>query len=239
MVVVVALEGGKAMPRIPLAQVVDRLRSHYGRPAPPAVTDPWLQILWENVAYLADDDRRRDAFQRLQQRVGTRPDEILAADDDALLEVAGFGIMPENQVAKLRRCATIALEEFDGDLRPVLKLPLPKAKKALGKFPAVGEPGAEKVLLFARAAPVLALDSNGLRVLVRLGFADEAKNYATTYRLVRAAVADEVKSDYAWLIAAHQLLRRHGQELCRRTKPRCGECPLAPDCEYHQSGAAE
>src|SRR3954467_8454566 len=113
------------MVRIPLAQVVDRLRAHYGRPKPPAVTDPWLQVLWENVAYLADDDRRLEAFRRLEQRVGTRPDEILAANDDALLEVAGLGIMPENQAAKLRRCARVALEEFDGDLRPVLKLPAP------------------------------------------------------------------------------------------------------------------
>ena len=33
-----------------------------------------------------------------------------------------------------------------------------------------GEPGAEKVLLFSGSAPVLALDSNALRVLLRLGF---------------------------------------------------------------------
>ena len=24
---------------------------------------------------------------------------------------------------------------------------------------------------------------------------------------------------------AHQLLRQHGQELCKRSKPRCAECP--------------
>jgi endonuclease-3 len=225
------------MPRIPLVQVVDRLRAHYGRPAPPTGTDPWLQILWENVAYLADDDRRLEAFRQLQKRVGTRPEAILSVSDDALREIAGHGIMPDNQVAKLRRCATIALEEFDGDLRPVLTLPLPKARKALGKFPGIGEPGAEKVLLVARAALVLALDSNGLRVLVRLGFADEAKNYATTYRLVRAAIEPQIRSDYPWLITAHQLLRRHGQELCRRSKPSCNECPLASACDYHLSGA--
>jgi endonuclease III len=29
---------------------------------------------------------------------------------------------------------------------------------------------------------------------------------------------------------AHLLLKRHGQELCRRTRPRCAECPLAAGC---------
>jgi endonuclease-3 len=65
-------------------------------------------------------------------------------------------------------------------LKSVLKLPLPKAKKALQKFPGIGEPGAEKILLFTRTHPLMALESNGLRVLVRLGFGAEHKNYATT-----------------------------------------------------------
>jgi endonuclease III len=29
---------------------------------------------------------------------------------------------------------------------------------------------------------------------------------------------------------AHQLLRRHGQELCRNTAPACDRCPLASSC---------
>jgi endonuclease III len=38
------------------------------------------------------------------------------------------------------------------------------------------------------------------------------------------------------LIQAHLLLRRHGQELCRRSEPTCDNCPLAADCEYCQRG---
>jgi endonuclease III len=221
---------------LPITDVVARLRDHAGPPDPPPATDPWLLVLWENVAYLADDDRRRAALRELRRRVGTRPADILAASDDDLLEAAGHGIMPENQVRKLRRCAEIAAEQFDGDLRPVLTLPPAKAKKALGKFPGVGEPGAEKVLLFTRTVPALALESNGLRVLVRLGFADEQPNYAATYRRVRAAVDPAAPRDYDWLIAAHQLLRRHGREVCRRSRPACGDCPLADGCAYHQRG---
>jgi endonuclease III len=189
-------------------------------------------ILWENVAYLADDDRRRGAFATLKKRVGTKPEQIVSASDEALVEVTRFGILADQFAKKLRKCARIALEEFDGDLRPVLKLPFPQAKKALQKFPGIGEPGAEKIVLFSRAYPVLALESNGLRVLLRLGFGEEKKSYSTTYRLVQKAAEEGLDKDYSSLIEAHLLLRRHGQELCKRSKPACGKCPLAPDCEF-------
>jgi endonuclease-3 len=224
------------MPRITLPLVVDRLQSHYDQPKSPKLAGPWEMILWENVAYLADDERRQQAFQTLKKRVGTNPAQILVASDEALLEVTRHGIMPELFVEKLRKCAQIALGEFDGDLRPVLKLPLPRAKKALQKFPGIGEPGAEKILLFSRAYPVLALESNGLRVLLRLGFGEEKKSYPTTYRLVQKAVEEELDKEYSWLIQAHLLLRQHGQELCRRSKPGCDDCPLAADCEYVLQG---
>jgi endonuclease-3 len=194
-------------------------------------------VLWENVAYLADDRRRLQAFETLKKQIGTEPARILSAPDEAVLEVTRHGIMPEQFADKLRKCARILLEKFDGDLRPVLKLPLPKAKKALQSFPGIGEPGGEKILLFTRTYPVLALESNGLRVLLRLGFGAETKSYSTTYRLVQNAVEDGLDTSYPSLIKAHLLLRRHGQELCRRSEPVCGECPLAADCAYRQRGS--
>jgi endonuclease-3 len=226
------------MARIPLAQVVEQLQVHFGKQPQPKLNGPWEMILWENVAYLADDDRRRQAFEALRKRVGIEPGQILAASEEALLEVTGQGILAGQFAGKLRRCAQIALEEFDDDLRPILELPLAKAKKALQKFPGIGEPGAEKILLFSRTHPVLGLESNGLRVLLRLGFGEEKKSYSTTYRLVQRAVKDELEPDYSWLIQSHLLLRRHGQELCRRTEPWCDKCPLAPDCEFYQKGEA-
>jgi endonuclease III len=226
------------MNRVSLPQVVERLQAHYGKQQAPKLAGPWEMILWENVAYLADDDRRQQAFQTLKKRVGTEPAKILSASDEALLDVTRYGIMAEVFAEKLRKCAKIVLEEFDGDLRPVLKLPLPKAKNAFKKFPGIGEPGAEKILLFTRTHPILAMESNGLRVLLRLGFCEEKKNYATTYRLVQQAVEAELDKDYSWLIQAHLLLRRHGQDLCKTTKPKCEVCPVAANCEYCQRGEA-
>jgi endonuclease III len=218
------------MALISLEQVVAELQSLYGGAAPPSSTDPWELILWENIAYLADDRKRREAMTALRERVGISPEEILKAPREQLLEVTSRGIVPEQSALKLRKCAEIALREFGGDLRGVVKQPLPQAKKALKKFPGIGDPGAEKILLFCHKLPVLALESNGLRVLIRLGFGEEDKNYTTTYRSVRMAVKDQVVEEFPWLIEAHHLLCQHGQELCRRTRPLCDRCPLADNC---------
>jgi endonuclease III len=47
-------------------------------------------------------------------------------------------------------------------------------------------------------------------------------------------VAGELDKECRPLIEAHLLLRRHGQELCRRSEPACAKCPLAGECRYYQ-----
>ncbi len=223
------------MSPIPLQQVIKRLAALYGKPEPPDATDPWEMIVWDNIAYLADDERRREAMTLLRETVGISPEQIMVAPVDRLMAVARHGISAENTVEKLRKGAEIALREFDGDLRPILKRPTAQAKKALKRFPAIGDPGADKILMFGHALPVLALDSNGLRVLIRLGYGEEKPNYSATYRLVQEAIEPELEKRYPRLIEAHQLLRHHGQELCRRSKPRCTECPLREGCLWAEA----
>jgi endonuclease III len=226
-------EHGK--PTITFPKVVDKLQQHYGAPAPPASTDPLELVIWENIAYLASDKRRAEAFAILKRTIGTRPEQILAAQHSALAAIGKAGILPDVSAEKLLTIAKIAYEEFDSDLRSALNRPLPQAKKALKRFPSIGDPGAEKILLFTRSYPVMALESNGLRVLCRVGFAEEQKNYSPTYRLIQDAIRGQLPKDYDSLIRAHQLLRQHGQELCKRSNPRCAECPLSNACDYNRT----
>jgi endonuclease-3 len=204
----------------------------YGEPSSPPRRTLLELVLLENIAYLVDDEQRERAFRLLQAVIGLRPEQILAASEEALHAVAGHGILPENQVEKLRRIARLTLEQFDGDLDSIRSMPLQQARKALVGFPSIGEPGAEKILLFGRSHAVLGLDSNGVRALTRLGVVHEAKTYSATYRAVQAALAPYQSQGFDWLIRAHQLLRQHGQELCRRTQPHCDRCPLTDTCAF-------
>jgi endonuclease-3 len=219
----------------PLGGILQALRSYYGKPEPPAVTDPFAQVLLENVAYLASEARRTEAFRLVRELTGLRPERILTAPRAALHQIGRKGIMPGNTVEKLREAAATALEEFGGDLSGVLRLPPREAIRALKKFPSIGGPGAEKILLFSGALPVLALDSNGLRVLLRLGFGREDKNYAKSYRSAQEAAAEQLPQACGALIEAHQLLRRHGQELCKTKYPRCEVCPVSAKCVYFKT----
>jgi endonuclease III len=218
--------------------VIQRLQSTYGRPKPPK-SDPLELILWENVVYLLRDERREAAFEALRERVGLTPKAILGAPRATLLEIAKMGGMrPEVRVERFRTIARITLDQFQGDLRKVLKLPLKQAKKALQLYPTIGEPGAEKILLFTKSYPVLGLDSNGLRVLCRIGYGQERKNYSATYHSVQEAAAGQIGQDCAPLIKANQLLRQHGQERCKLNAPLCRICPLTDLCAYFRVGQA-
>jgi endonuclease-3 len=212
--------------------LIDRLAKLYGEPAPPTVTEPFEMILWENVAYLANDARRAEAFAALRSKVGLKPAAIRRAQESTLLAIASKGIVAAATVEKLRTAAAIARDSFHDDLAPILDKGLTAAKKDLRKFPAIGEPAAEKILLFNQRFPILAMDSNALRVLVRMGYAPEHRNYSTTYKNMQRALVPQLPNNCKALIRAHQLLRQHGQELCTRNSPRCGECPLRPDCKY-------
>lgn len=216
-----------------LHKIVSKLEAHYGPPPPPITNGPFELVLLENVAYLVSDERREAAFTKLRELAGTKPHEILAAFGEDILKATSLGGMhPERRVGRLREIALIAMNEFGGDLKPVLKLSLPKARQALRKFPGIGEPSAEKILLFTRTYPILGLDSNGLRVLLRLGFGEEKKSYSATYRSVQDAIARQLKQDYAWLISTHLLLRQHGKVLCKTNTPLCEQCPVKRNCAY-------
>lgn len=216
-----------------LGIIIDKLQNAYGPPEKPYVTDPFEMILFENVAYLVDDERRVQAFENLRNVVGLRPEDILAASPEQLRSVAKqAGSNKQGQIAKLIRSAEIVRDEFDGNLRSVLELAFEKARAVLKKFPSIGEPGAEKILLFNKLSPLLALESNGLRVLVRIGFTEEQANYSAMYRTTQKAVVDQIGDDREWRITAYQLLRKHGQTVCRRSRPLCGTCVIRPKCAY-------
>jgi len=210
-----------------LATILERLRGAYGAIEPPPPRTPFGILVWDACAYLVDDDRRLEVYRRIEEEVGLTPEAILDCNDLSDRIKAG-GMHPERRALRLFETAHKALEL---GLDEAVKLPLAEARKVVKKFPGQGEPGAEKVLLFSGNHAVLALESNGVRTLCRLGYAagtDPEKNYAQTYSALREQL--DVPAEIEEVQQAHLLLRRHGQTICKRTQPLCPECPLLPDC---------
>lgn len=216
-----------------LTKVLAHLYRRYGEPELPPARGPFELVIWENACYLLPDSRRKAVFEGLRQRVGLSADAIWQADRATLQELAAMGGMrPETRVFRWLEIARITRTQFDGNLDQILQWPYSKAKRALHQFPNIGEPGADKILMQCGMAERLPLESNGCRVLLRLGFGRAQKNYGASYRSIQEAIEDRLPAGATALTRAHFLLREHGKEVCKTNGPACGECCVAGLCEY-------
>jgi len=219
--------------------LIARLKRHYGEPKFPPAKGPFELVMWENACYLLPDERRLEVFAALRDQVGLTAADLDAAPDKVLLPLAKRGGMrPETRVLRWRQIAELTLSQFGGDLDQILSRPYAEAKRALKRFPTIGDPGAEKILLLCGVAKGLPLESNGLRVLVRVGWGRSQKNYGATYRSVQEALKPELPKSPERLKEAHILLRTHGKTLCKDKAPQCHECPVSAHCNYAESTAA-
>jgi endonuclease III len=217
-----------------LKKLIAKLQKHYGTPDRPPAKGPFELVMWENAVYLLPDTRRAEVFAAVKQQVGMSPDAIFKAPKEVLLPLATMGGMrPETRVFRWQEIARITLQQFGGNLDQILRWPYVKAKKALQQFPSIGSPGAEKILMFCGMAEGLPLESNGLRVLARVGWGRvHLKNYGAMYKSVQEAIAAEVPKGAEALARAHVLLRTHGKTLCKDARPQCFECPVEEMCEF-------
>jgi endonuclease III len=207
------------------------LRKQYGPIELPEPREPFALIVWENCAYLVDDERRAQTFEDLRKAVGITAQKLLAAGAKKIEAAIGKGGMqPPHRAAKVVRCAEIALTSADGDLAASLwALPEKPRRTLLKRFPGIADPGADKVLLLCGFSDAPALDSNGLRVLERLGLVATGQTYAAAYRAgLTALTTAGIVGPTA--LEAFALLRAHGRKLCKRTGPLCPACSLRSVC---------
>jgi endonuclease III len=219
-----------------LSAIFDRLEKFYGEPKPPQPTDPYEMLLHRNCGYPQSDERCGNGFRALKKEIGLSPQKILDTPDAKLREVMRPSVMkPELAAFRLKEIAARVLDEFADDMRAVLKRPLAEAKKALKKFPTVGDSTADKILLFNKVAPVAAIPSNSVHTAIRLfGGPPELdrKNWSAAYRFAQDALRSEFPRDMDAQLRAYLLLRQHAQEICKLSHPLCDQCPVALACPY-------
>jgi len=224
------------VPSARVGQILDRLEKHYGRLKPPPPTDPYQMLLHRNAGYPQSDQRCAKGFLALKKQVGLAPKQILAASDEELRDAMRHGgMVPELRAQRLREIAARVLDEFGGDMRAVLKGPLPEARRALKKFPTVADATAEKILLFSKTAPVAAVPSNCVHVPLRLfgGDPEMARtNWHGAYRLIQDILRDALPETCAAQIRAYLLIKQHAAETCKLAHPRCDQCSVASLCPF-------
>ncbi len=228
----------------PVSAILDRLEAFYGIQAPAWPTDPYLFLVWWHCGYPASDGACAKGWESLNRETGVDPEQLLRVPVARLAKaLKPGGMVPELRAMRLKEIAARVKDELASDLWGALRGPLSQVRQVLKRFPNIGDPGADRILLFAGLAPVAAVPSNCPHVLVRIRQGWERENYGVTYREAQQAIEAGVPQNLDARARAYLLLKRHGQEICKRTKPKCGECPLNGECAFaggtHRGRAAK
>ena len=81
------------------------------------------------------------------------------------------------------------------------------------------------------SAPALRL----VRTFCRLLYGQEPENDAPNYREAQEASASQVPESFDARTRGYLLLKHHGQEICKRTEPKCEECRVSTNCAFFAS----
>jgi len=217
-----------------LEALLNGLEAFHGAQAANWPTDPYFFLVWWHCGYPASDAACSRGWESVQREIGADPNRLLAANPAKLaLALKPGGMVPDLRAMRLKEIAERTQKEFGGDLRAGLKgLPIARVRAALKKFPNIADPGVDRILLFGGISPVAAVPSNCPHVLVRIRMGPERENYGVNYKAAQQAIATETPARFGARSRAYLLLKHHGQELCKRTNPKCGDCPVATTCAF-------
>lgn len=185
--------------------------------------DPYRVWLAEVMAQQTRVETVVPYYLRFVERWPTLAALAAADDDDVLAAWAGLGYYA--RCRNLLAAARAALERHGG---------LPATREDLRALPGLGPYTAGAVASIAFAVPVPAVDGNAARVLARLaGVPGDPTTPRVKARLeaVAAALVDPDRPG-DW----NQALMELGSRVCTPRNPRCGACPLAPDCVARREG---
>lgn len=216
-----------------LPAILDKLEAHYGPQQVTWPTEPYDFLVWWHCGYPASDATCTRGWKALNNEVGIEPHKILAATQAKLARALKVGgMVPELRAVRIQQIAERIEKEFSGDIRNALVGPIEDVRKRLKKFPGIAGPGADRILLFGKIAPVAAVASNCPHVLVRIQLGLERASYGVNYREAQSLIEAEIPEQFHARMRAYLLLKEHGQTICKRTKPKCTECPVSAHCAY-------
>ncbi len=162
------------------------------------------------------------AIANLRDEGVLEPHALYAIPAEALAQLIKPAGYFQVKAKRLRNLLKFVIEEFDGSLEAMFGRNLSTLREQLLSIHGIGPETADAILLYAGNLPTFVVDTYTHRVLARHGWID----YNTDYHELKEHFESSLPADAALYNEYHALLVRAGKDYCRKTAPRCEECPL-------------
>ena len=163
-------------------------------------------------------------YQRFLARFPDLAALAAAPVDEVMAHWSGLGYYA--RARNLHACAQAVMAKHDGEF--------PRQPEAIAALPGIGRSTANAIAVFCFDARVAILDGNVKRLLARHAGIEgwpgspavESQSWRYAESLLPAAEVD------TYIQAQMDL----GATICTRSKPKCGQCPVADDCVARRDG---
>lgn len=207
---------------LPFARRLILWQRQYGRNGLPwQVKNPYCVWLSEIMLQQTQVATVLDYYPRFLEKFPTVQNLAAAKEDDVLSLWAGLGYY--SRARNLHKAAQQVVNGFGGEF--------PETREDLETLCGVGRSTAAAIAAFAFNRRETILDGNVKRVLCRVFARDgnpQDKKFENTLWTLAESLMPSESSD---MPAYTQGLMDLGATVCKRSKPLCGECPMADICE--------
>jgi endonuclease III related protein len=138
---------------------------------------------------------------------------------EGLIQPAGYFRV---KARRLRCLLEFLVERYDGSLERMFQIALPELREQLLEVHGIGPETADSILLYAGNLPSFVVDTYTHRVFSRHGWI----GFDTDYHQIQDYIQGELPQEVPLYNEFHALLVRLGKDFCRKTNPKCAECPL-------------
>ncbi len=169
---------------------------------------------WQNVKKAVDNLRDVDLLE--PHALYEVPREEL----EELIRPSGYFRI---KARRLHNLLEFLVGRYDGSLEAMFSAGASSLREELLGVEGIGPETADSILLYAGGLPVFVVDTYTHRVLARHGWI----GFEADYHAIQDYFQSSLPEDPALYNEYHALLVRLGKEYCRKSNPKCEQCPLA------------
>jgi endonuclease-3 len=196
--------------------------------------DPLSELVSALLSHRTRNRESGRAFRNLKEKFGTW-EAVRDAPVAEVEEAISACTWPEQKAPRIQQVLRLVTERC-GNLSPhfLQGKDVSEARAWLEELPGVGPKTSAAVISFSSMrGKALPVDSHHFRVAVRLGMIEEKLGEGRANRVLEAMLPPDFTAQEVY--DNHQVMMKHGQNICFYQRPACEQCVLLDLCPTGQA----